>query len=418
MARSLPEESHAMKTLRLLLASQTAPWCAIIASTIATIVNLTVGEGQPWRGEYLWTAEWVTASQFLSLAPTAMAAAFDAQRLFRVSGRSLFATDEFRAPTLRRSLVLVGVMHSLPVILGASIAASSLGRPVDDLWIIAPAYLLASIFTVVATIGLAYLAGIVAGRWGIVAAACGCLILGSTALGSGTSFLALGGSSGSLVGLTIAPWVFVLHLMYGAAALTLFAMAVRDADRGGNGRVLGAFALGVVVTGLVLPSMLPERWVTLTSLPQDCMDGGAVGEACVLTEHERMLPGLHASMSEFQRVVTRYELHGAQERVMEGYPGFDGDSQTAVWRPTPFELADESAGVTQEGLIRALSQPSYCPAVRRDEGPEDAHWEAVEAVERALTTLLSTDASESRKKAAADVYNTAWPRVRDCEAAR
>ncbi len=373
--------------------SLVGPWGAVAVVGLE-VVNL-LQRGRPWRGELVWTVDWMGIVLFAAGPLLAGLAAVDAARITRREALPVVgsAAQPWRAyveailwtagPATLAHLVAFGtaIAMGLPGVLSSSVG-----------WSATAVALLAQIlqfwwYTIFGSVVGRFLSPVGAG---LTAAVGGLAVFYVLGFGDRFDPFAVGGSTVSRLGLT---WnVVYLGLQVLVLCVTAVVMAVSIRGTRRRRPVVDVTAgLGVVLVVGVASLVGPQqRTVAMEPTPPgQCLWGEPV--VCVYAEHERIADAVYASV---------YEALDAARN--NGYRSLVPELVHEVSR-TYVPPRSEIAGVATDQLLQGdewdtfdllwdLSTPWHCPQIRGEQPPDDAYFQSMEALVFTWLTLLDEPA--------------------------
>lgn len=339
--------------------------------------------GMPWRGEGMWTVDWLSGILWLIGPIAAALTSMDSARLTRAGSIHLVLT----APGRQRALTWSALWCAVPLIgvqLLAVITGLVLGgvtRPSAG-W--GPVLLAVSIHAMIllwcVAVGSAIgrllppiLAGLSAGATALVAF----YVIGDEGTGFAGRFALLetGVGSAPRIGYGYNPeYLGAQVLVLALAAGALLFVGIRER----SGRVVptrwGALqAVAVAVVVAASSSLLPgNRYVDNPFPPDQC--SGTVPEICTYAEHGRIRDDLVSKVEYLSRTAV---AAGYSELVPLAV-----HEESRTYRPEtysvrgflmPFEVLEGQA-LELLDVVYELVEPTHCDALRADIAPADEFW--------------------------------------------
>jgi hypothetical protein len=349
------------------------PWVSIVILG-AYAANLTQ-RGAPWRGDPLWSVEWLAITLFVVGPLVSAVSAVDAARLARPDGAYLIAPTRRRRRVFIRALLFcvvpaIGIHlfaylltltfgHALSSLGDVLLGAAVLVQALSILWF----GLLGSLLGRVLPVALAGLVGGVAAFSAIYA-----LGLGS---GGAARFalLNLGGASVPQIGLRYNTVYLLLQTTLFVLALILF-LAAPIKYREGRQSIspvaipLGLFVVAVICASLFGPS--DRKFVGPPIRPDNCH--GVSPTICLYSEQSRVAASVDGSL---RRIVVAAKSKGyaalAPERIEQ--------RTSAYWPPrsVAWSLRVDPADVRKIAWVQEHAMPGLllpdCEVLRSPEPP-------------------------------------------------
>lgn len=403
---------------RSILGTVLGPWIALVGLGLG-IYNY-FDRGMPWRGEALWSAEWIGAPILIWGPLVAAASAVDGGNLRRTDRQDLMRSIDVR----RRLPGLTVAATGLPALFVLVVLAIPYGVAVvwtgdQDYWqfgfqLATQAFILTALSAVGLAIGV--LAGNRAGP--AVALGLGVAILWGSSSGRFSPF-DVGASSGSLLGVAVPSKYLALQiLLLIACTASMIVIAVWRFEE--RSRIRIGIALVLLTAGyLTVPAIGPDRYESqrATEMPQDCLTASSP-RICVYAQHGRFLdPLVRQVLPVYAAAQQAGVAHFLPKEVIESLPG---ETTTTVgsarWLPDPQVFA--SGQIRQQDVIRQVVLPRWCPALYGTTPPSRDFWSNVSTAERALSTIVANQQETPAKtRAAASQLRIVWPRLAACEGA-
>jgi len=372
--------------IRFAFATLVSPWLMPLYALLET-ANL-LQRGAPWRGEGMWTVEWLSIVLFLLGPVVCGASALDAARLSRPGNIHLSASGPSSSRVYLRAAGWC-VLPAVAVHLLALVAALLVGRVTGPSagWsaVAGQAVVQALVILWFSSVGsaLGRLATPVVA--GLVGAATGFVLFYVLGDGGGLqhfSLLALGSATVSRLGLAYNN-EFVLAqglLLVGTSAL-LLTLATRGVGSARLPAWRGVMALVLTVVAIATaPFMLPSTRIEARPVPPTlCTDHPL--RICFFPEHERFAEDSRRSIAE---LVSAARSAGytdlVPDSVMESSRTFDGGGSRVATFTLPLN-ATEPGGPTISDWAYELTTPTYCPQLRSRSGPPDAFYRQKQLLE-------------------------------------
>lgn len=371
-----------------LFRTHVAPKAALVLLALEAF-NI-VNRGMPWRGELVWTIDWLGTVLILIGPVVAGAAAVDAGRFARAGTEYLTG----RAASANRVYMLTWLAAAIPAMvvhLAAAVAIVALSNPRSQIsvW--------PSVFAVIAQLcGIGFYAalGSACGRYaGSVAGGPIAVVAGIVLFWQfGTSperfsVLMFGRATSSVLGLQFNVAYSVAQVVCLALiSLALVLLPVRVISGIRRPPHIVTVTIGIAVAGAVLvsPYISSDRFVPVAIRPTSCT--GSAQVICMYPDHDRFLPSVAESV---KRVYSGASALGVQDllptKIVERTPG-EGPANDGVGR---FQIPLDSFrtnDVTPEMMAMELVIPHHCPALYGDVAPP---IEFGQKLHRAVHTLVA-----------------------------
>jgi hypothetical protein len=381
----------------LALRTLAGPWL-VVPLAILEIANLTQ-LGAPWRGEALWTADWMAIVLFVVGPLAAGFAAVDASRLTRpgaihlviVSARPQLA---FVRAAAWCALPLVAV-HTVALVTALVVGGGPLGDVLRvDLLLGFGVQCLALVWWV--ALGSAIGRFVPSLLSGLIGAASGLLLFYLLSAGGSDDFgvLALGGATISRLGLewNVGYLLTQAVVLVGTAALFV---AVPLALRAGR-RMPSPTGAGMLVAALLIV-LVPQAMAdpgrrNLEATPEPptlCFEGEPT--ICFHEQHARFAEPVAMQIND---LVDAADQAGYQalvpDRVEEESRGYTPAAGTWSFAPV-LEVYRGEPWLTED-LIQSLVAPTHCPQLTDDDGgPPEAYWQNLSSLMRTWSELAGED---------------------------
>lgn len=382
-----------MSRLRYMTRTLVGPWGAVVVAGLE-IANL-MQRGRPWRGELVWTVDWLGIVFFAAGPVLAGLSAVDAARITRteslpvlmVSPQPWRAYLHAVAWTAGPASILHLLAFAAAIAMGwPEVASSSVGWGMVGLALLAQV----SQFWWYAALGSVlgrFLSPVAAGLMGAVGGLGAFYLLGS---GEGFELLAVGGSTVSRLGLTWNGGYLGLQttLLIGTSMVMI---VVIGGMRGRRPRRNGVVAMGILMAVVVAMLFGPQRRILAMEPdpPTECFWGDPV--VCVYPEHGRIADTVYAAV---------YEAVDAARQ--NGY-GFLVSEYVHEVSRVYFPQDADTKGVGTDQLLSGqewddfdliwdLVTPWHCPEIRDVTAPSDIYFESMEALVFTWLTLLDEPA--------------------------
>lgn len=378
-----------MSLITYLIRTHVAPKAALALLAIE-VFNL-FNRGMPWRGELVWTVDWVGTALVLIGPVLAGAAAIDAGRLSRAGSEYLMPGGGL----VSRAYVITWLAATVPaiavhlvtvtVILLVSNSASQISPWPSAVAVLAQVCGIAFYAALGAVCGR--LAGSIAGP--PIAVLAGVVLFWQFGTSPGQfSFLMFGRATSSVLGLQYNTNYFLVQTLC-LAVLILALMTLPVRVIGGVRRpphTVTAVSIVAIVAALVLfPSTKAERFVPVTVAPTSCT--GENPRVCVYPDHERFLDDAHRAAAQLRAAGAALGVEDLlptelRERTPGAGPAPDARGRFQI----PVEsFSFHSPGLTMNDLATQMILPFHCPLLYGDRPPS---MEFAEDLNRASYTLL------------------------------
>jgi hypothetical protein len=399
-------------TLRVVLKSTLAPWVALVASAICSVLLLALMEPS-WFGEYFWSAMTVETDLYPAVIATALAIGIDCVRVLQPRRQNLLVVREFRPTFLRYYMVSMVVGLAVPMVLAYLGTMTTwnayLGR--QQAW--ASIHVLVVVLSVAAILMAALLVGWMSSTAAVVLAPLVGLWLALVAMNQ-TGLVTIGSTTGSMLGFGPA-WGSVIAQVIAALVVIVVGYLILIARERPGVKLpwTSILTIAIVVVlgasgGLQLAPYQP------TSVAESaCYGNGNNGgsRTCMSVQHERLLDPLDQQYLAFEHAAKDVGVPDAIPRtVVEDYTEFESPSkqadlrigpEVAAWRASEDELSNPNPMVTQESFAEAITDPSHCPQMSAEDPPADAVFALMDKAKAEALTMVDEDASKADRHAAA-----------------
>lgn len=369
-----------------------------LAIQLGVEVAVLFQRGGQWRGDLLWTLDWVPVALVVVGPVAAGLAAIDTARL-SVGAAHLERGRVSRAPTTGLALAYatcIGAVH-LVVVTGALVASQPpVGDPFAPLAVLVQLLILAFFVALGTAVGRfvgPVLAGLAAAGAAFVA------VYLASSPGDQVALLAYGGATVPRIGYAYAPGFLVAQaVMLALACLALLVVRpvegrrVRRVSRR-DGWVAGALVVAVGVISFAAPS---ERLRPIDATATFCGAVQAIG-TCFYPQHERVAEPFK---NQFWVLVSAARENGYDallprqvvEASMTGIPQDDDPSVAAFYvQPDHLQGTEPSLWEIASGIV----QPIHCPQVQGDDPPSDLYWEDLNALTATWVDLAEPGTGEA-----------------------
>lgn len=349
------------------------PWAALIM--VGLEIQVMLSRGAQWRGDSVWTVDWISVS-FIAVAPILAAAlAVDTARLTHGMAH-LSLARRLRRPEIALFVtyaVLVATIHLGVASVGL---AFSWRAGIDPYAWLAVAVHLALLWFFLA---LGSLCGRLAGPAlaGICAAVLSFAALFLFSSGA-VSLLGTGIATVPRVGYRYSPTSLLVQFA-GLGLLTVALLGVRPRPSElGSGRLDGrqsATLAVALVLSLGLSALGPMGRLTTDAIPPQLCGAAQTIPTCFYPQHARVADSFTA---EFWTVIQLTRDAGYEDllptRVDEvSRTWAPTDPQGGIFIVTPEHLAGEPPTPTE--IIYGLTQPLHCPQLQTDQPPSAKYGE-------------------------------------------
>lgn len=370
-----------------------------VAAAIAATVDITAmtQRGMQWRGDLIWTIDWLAVS-FIVMAPVvAGLSAVDTSRL-STGAAHMVRNRVTRTPAFAVFLtyaVLIIAVH-VTVLVGALLLSAPTGWGTGWPLAVLCQLLMIACFSALGTLIGRWVRPVVAGALGALAAFA--LMYVATAPSDGMSPFDFGAATVPRIGFAYDAG----HLTWQAACLALITVALlvpRLLEGSGLRRIVPRDAVVVLlllaVVGAVMVGVRTPRLERVDARPTLC---GAVGEitTCFYPQHERVerpfqdrLYALATAAQDkgYAAVVPR-EVHEARNgRLPQAV-----DPRVAAFYIMPDHLSG-TLPTTWE-VASGILQPTHCPQVQGEMPPSETYWKDLEAVTATWVALVDPAEAE------------------------
>ena len=369
-------------------------WVCVVG-VVGAAVPVLASRGAAWRGDVLWTVDWLSVAFVMTGPIVAGFVAVDTARLSVGSGH--LGARGWRQPANGLAVgyaLVMSVVHLL-LVAGALVVSAP---PRFDRWTwLAVLVQLAMVWLFV---GVGSVAGRLAGPLlgGAVAALVALVGVFTLSVPAGHVALLDGGAATvPRIGYTYSPVYLVVQLV--ALLLVIGAMTLVPARAGGGLRVMtpGARVVAVVlaVASVVMLFVGPAKRLSAVDLRPTLCDDVAGVRVCFYPEHRRFV-GAHERVLAQMFEAARAAGYGVlvPDRVEEASRTRDptGPGVGALFLD-PEELADRPPSSWR--LALDFVQPIYCDAVRQDVPPREEYWQDVHALAGTWAELTDPGIAEA-----------------------
>ncbi|WP_142157215.1 hypothetical protein [Cellulomonas sp. SLBN-39] len=383
-AASAREDASTVKTWRVVqyfARNGLVMWAAL--ATIAAEISVALQRGMQWRGDLVWTVDWVPVA-FIIVGPVVAGLAAIDTALTVQGGSHLFKRPVTRTPAFAVTLAYAAVIGTAHLVVVAGVLVVS-APPVGDPGVVLAIMVQLAMLTLFAAIGttLGRFVGVVmAGALGALSVFA--LLFFASAPGDGLALLEFGGATLPRIGYAYSPTYLgaqLLLLLITTAALLL----PRPVDPMHKPRpsrsevaVAGAALVAVAAGSVLVPG---ERLVPVETSPSLC---GAVQTVptCFYPQHERVMTGFQ---EQFWVLVSVARENGygdlVPRRLVEAsrteLPQEARDGTAAVYvMPEHLQGQEPSLWEIASGIV----QPVHCAQVKGDLPPSERYWEDLQAL--------------------------------------
>ncbi|MCB7138208.1 hypothetical protein [Cellulosimicrobium marinum] len=367
-------------------------WLCAVA-VLATDVAVMLNRGAPWRGDLIWTIDWISIGFVLVGPIIAGLVAVDTVRLG--AGVKDLPLSRGRSGDLTVALtygVTLGVLHLVVTLATVMIS----GPPVLDPG--APLAVLAQ----VAMLGFFVALGSVVGRFappvlGGIGAALAALVAVYLLSSPGADAGLLYGGAATTPRLGYAydtAWLVVQVLALVVVIVALW--AVRPAPSASLSRraLIPALAGVVVLAAGAAPSTMPGERLEATGAHPDACGALAGVPWCYYPQHERVV-GLYAD--DLLALFDAASEHGYDGLVPLEVAEADqrtwpGDETTGAFSVTPEVLAGARPDLWETAV--RLVEPVHCTQLQGDLPPGEAYWDDLTALTATWVGLVDAELPE------------------------
>ena len=356
-------------------------WAAALMATAE--VTAMAQRGMQWRGDLVWTIDWLPVSFILVGPVVAGFAAMDTART-AVGAHHLFRNPVGRTPAFAVAVsyaVVIGLVHL--VVLGGALVASAppVGDAAAPLAVLCQVLILA-FFAVLGTAVGRFVGPVLAGICGALAAFALVYLLGAPSHHVG--LLEIGGATIPRVGYAYNPAYLgyqALALMLVAAALLVLRPVVglrRRQVSWPDATVAALLVAGVVVVSTVVKV---DRLVAVGGSPSYC---GAVSSipTCFYPQHRRIAESFQG---QFWVLVESAKDKGyggllptrVEEASRTQLPQ-KADPRVAAFYVMPDHL--QGARPTLQEIVLGIVQPLHCPQLQGAAPPSERYWSDLQAL--------------------------------------
>lgn len=360
-------------------------WLLLWAAALAAVAELAimVQRGMQWRGDLVWTLDWLPVS-FMIVGPVlAGCVAIDTARTADGAGH-LSRNPVLRTPAFAVWLaytVVLGAIHLLVVTVALGLSMPPVGDAFAPLAVLCQLLILA-FFAALGTAVGRFTRPLLAGVCGALAAFAAMYVVSAPA--DHLVLLEFGGATIPRVGYAYSGaflgWQAVALLLAIAALLVLRPL---DATRDRSIAPRDAVAAAVLVAGVVAVSMTvpDDRLEAVDAAPTSC--GAAQGvPTCFYPQHERVAG---AFTEQFWVLVDVARNSGyddlVPERVEEAsrtqLPQED-DPDVAAFYVMPDHLQGQQPTLWE--IAGGIVQPLHCPQLQGELPPSERYWSDLNAL--------------------------------------
>lgn len=387
-----------MRNARYALRTLVGPWFAVAVVGLE-VANL-IQRGAPWRGEFLWTAEWMAIALFITGPAIAGVSAVDASRISRKGAMPVVAVAQRpHAPYLFAiawAAAPASVVHLLAFVGALTIGgAFPQGAPEAALVILGFVIQLAAIWWYTAL-------GSAIGRFvspvaaGISATVVALAAFYTFSWGPGFRFLDFGAATVSRLGVSLR-WQYLL--LQGAVMILSSILLLRLAPPTSEGR--HEFSWRQAVLLLSLPVLLvgthvfgPDHrtQVSASIAPNNCYF--VEPHVCLYTSHLRIADHTVGSIAEVAEAARRGGYAALVPTAVheQSWSYRPPDAETRGLPVPTAVLAGSEWDLLQ--LIQLLLVPSHCPQVFGDHPPPDRYFSELEALTFTWVRLVENPRSQ------------------------
>ncbi|MCP4084623.1 MAG: hypothetical protein GY745_06175 [Actinomycetia bacterium] len=372
-----------MSRLRYAFRTLVGPWCALPVAALE-VANL-LQRGRPWRGDDIWTTEWLAIVLFIAGPLIAGAAAIDASRMAQRDSVYLVAVSARPRTAFLRSACWtagpVALIHSLTFVVAMYLGGTLLPTASVHHLLLGFGAQLAAIFWY-AAIGSAL------GRFvppllaGLLAAVVALGLFYRFSTGDGFLLLDFGASTNPRLGTLWNEQYLMLQIaaLVGTALVLVTIRVYPDRNRNLI-RWQGAIAITAVLAITVLVSSTGPAQRTVIAAPSEpdyCIWGEP--RMCFFGEHERMIAPTEMAIIELVNaaMASGYEsLVPAVIHEEAWHYAVDSKEIQGLWMADPLYRGEPWDKLN---LIQELISPGHCPQMTSSPGPNEEFWDTYDAV--------------------------------------
>lgn len=389
-------------------------WLCLVA-VLGCYVAVMLSRGAPWRGDLIWTIDWLPIAFILAGPLIAGFVAVDTGRL-AVGVRNLplprgRTFDLAVAMTYALSLVAIHVLFSVGTLIVSRPAVIDWGAPIAVLVQLAMVVLFVALGSLVGRFAPVVLGGLAAALAALAA------VYLFSAPRSPVSLLYAGAATTPRIGYDYnVTWLLVQLAALAAVVLATWWI------RAGRSRTR------VVVTTLVATSVALGTGAAVAAVPGERLEAngarpdacGALADIpwCFYPQHERVM-GFYADnlMMLFQAAQTHGYDDLVPERVLEAdQRTWPSDATTAAFYVSPEALAGQRPELWETAL--QLVEPVHCPQLAGDLPPAEQYWKDLEALTATWVGLVDPELPDHNgyfgEHLAPDQAQQLWSEFRTC----
>lgn len=370
-------------------------WAAVIAS--GAEVTAMVQQGRQWRGDLLWTIDWLPVAFMIAGPVVAGCAAVETARSANGAAH-LFRNPVTRTPAFAVTVSYAAVLGAVHLLVLAFALALSM-PPVSDRWAVLAVLCQVLVLAFFAALGSAV--GRFAGP--VLAGACGALCaFAMVYLASSPAhhlvLLETGGATIPRIGYAYNPgylaWQVVALLL---AMVALLVPRPLDSHRRCHITTRDTVTAGVAVTAVMAISLTvtQHRLTAVDEQPTYC---GVVKSivTCFYPQHKRVARNFEAQFlvlvdsarnMGYEQILPAQVAEASRTRLPQTV-----DSQTAAFFVQPNHL--QGAQPTLWEIASGIVQPTHCPQLRGEKPPPKRYWEDLEAVTATWVELAKPGAAK------------------------
>lgn len=380
---------------RYLLQYGLLPWA--LAVQVGVEIAVLFQRGGQWRGDLVWTIDWLPVSLIVVGPVIAGFAALDMARM-SVGTAHLFRNRLLRTPAagIAAAYILCVSLVHLAVLTGALIASMP---PVGDLF--APLAVLVQLLILAFFVALGtaigrFVAPILAGITAALAGFAAVYLVSSP--GDNVALLEYGGATIPRVGYAYDP-VFLIGqaVMLGLCCVALLLLRPVDGQRlrsltRRDGLIAGAAVALAVVISFVVPT---DRLRSVQAEPTYC--GATQGiPTCFYPQHERIAEPFQDQFWILAGVARENGYDDLlPDRMVEAsrtqLPQSD-DPMAGAFYVQPDHLQGFTPSLWE--IASGIVQPVHCPQVQGEEAPSEQYWEDLNALTATWVELAEPGISE------------------------
>ncbi len=376
--QALPRPLFLNSAFRYVLTYSWVWFCA--ATVVAANVAVMLTRGAPWRGDLIWTIDWLPIAFVLTGPLVAGFVAVDTSRLaVGVRGLALSPRRTFDLAVGVTYALVLGILQLL--IVGTALLIS---RPALVDWG-AFAAILSQITMVMLFVAIGSLVGrfapVILGGIGAALAALAAVYLLSEP-GSSIGLLDAGAATTPRTGsLYSVPWLLFQFLALACAVLAIGCVRHRGSQ---SFRRLGArstFGATMAVCAVVSLAVAPgSRLEANRGVSQEDCGALATVPFCYYPQHERVI-GYYADnlMALFEAAHDQGYTELVPTRVAEAdQQHWTGDATTGAFYVTPEALTGQRPELWETAMD--LVQPVHCPQLNQEAPPGEQYWKDLDAL--------------------------------------